>query len=107
QCDAEDWATRVRHEPPRLAFFCMDNDVLNLRCAAHLLVEGQPVTVVLRLFNPPREGSGPGPAAICTWSVGELLRENIRAHLDRSHPSAGGSSVEGCSGPESVREATG
>jgi Trk K+ transport system NAD-binding subunit len=80
-CDAEDWVTGVRHEPPRLTFFCMDDDVLNLRCAARLLSVEQPVSVVLRLFNPPREGTSPGPSTIFTWSVAALLRENVRAEL--------------------------
>jgi hypothetical protein len=84
QGDAEDWATRVRRLPPRLAFFCMDDDVLNLRCAACLLAVGQPVSVVLRLFNPPQEGSGPGAATICTWSVAALLRENVRRRFGGS-----------------------
>jgi Trk K+ transport system NAD-binding subunit len=86
--DAEDWVTGVRREPPRLTFFCMDDDVLNLRCAARLLSVEQPVSVVLRLFNPPREGISPGPATIFTWSVAALLRENVRAELWEKAPGA-------------------
>jgi Trk K+ transport system NAD-binding subunit len=82
-CDAEDWVTGVRHEPPLLTFFCMDDDVMNLRCAARLLSAEQPVSVVLRLFNPPREGTSPGPSTIFTWSVAALLRENVRAELSQ------------------------
>jgi voltage-gated potassium channel Kch len=107
QCDAEDWATRVRREPPRLAFFCMDNDVLNLRCAARLLAVGQPVSVVLRLFNPPREGASPGPATISTWSVAALLRENIRAHFGGSDERASRNGAEERNGPEPVGDAAG
>jgi hypothetical protein len=66
----------------------MDNDVLNLRCAARLLAVGQPVSVVLRLFNPPQEGSGPGAATICTWSVAALLRENVRTRFGGSDENA-------------------
>jgi hypothetical protein len=87
-CDAEDWVTGVRHEPPRLTFFCMDDDVLNLRCAARLLSVEQPVSVVLRLFNPPGEGISPGPSTIFTWSVAALLRENVRAELSEHAPAS-------------------
>jgi hypothetical protein len=85
--------------------FCMDNDVLNLRCAARLLAVGQPVSVVLRLFNPPQEGAGPGAATICTWSVAALLRENVRTRFGGSDESASRNGAEERSGREPVGSA--
>ncbi len=88
--EAERWTAAHLESPPALAFFCTDNDSLNLRCAANLLTgarnAGAHVEVVLRMTSPLREGAQ-RIAGVTMHSVAELLRADVArifAEADRA-----------------------
>ncbi|MCA9579638.1 MAG: NAD-binding protein [Polyangiales bacterium] len=75
--DAEEWTASALTSPPTVAFFCTDNDSLNLRSAALLRqAGGAGIEVVLRMTNPLHEGEQ-RVSGVTVHSVAELLRAKL------------------------------
>jgi voltage-gated potassium channel Kch len=75
--DAEAWTAEAIHNPPTVAFFCTDDDSLNLRSAALLReAAAERIEVVLRMTNPLHEGAQCVPG-VTVHSVAELLRAKL------------------------------